>query len=351
MSQRVTLQTIADRVGVSRTTVSNAWSRPDQLSAEVRDKILATAEELGYAGPDPAARGLRRGRADAIGMLLTETLRYAFEDPHAAELLRGVAAAIEEADTGLLIVPLPPRRRVGEALRSAVVDGCLVYSMPLDHPAVDVLRRREVPLVCIDGPRIEGVPFVGIDDRGASRDLAELVVSYGHRRILVLSIRTVDDLYDGPIDADRLARGVYQNSLERIHGTFDATDAAGVPRDGIVLHELSRNHRHRAREVVAGILDGPDAPTAIIALSDELAAGALDAATARGMEPGRDITIVGFDDQASAAELGLTTVRQSAYDKGYRAASMLVGHGPPTDIVLPHELVRRGTVGPAPEPT
>ncbi|QGG96410.1 LacI family DNA-binding transcriptional regulator [Actinomarinicola tropica] len=348
MSQRVTLQTLADRLGVSRTTVSNAWSRPDQLSTEVRERILALADELGYPGPDPAARGLRRGRADAIGLLLTETLEYAFGDPHAHELLRGVAAAIEEADIGLLVVPLPPQRLVGDALRSAVIDGCLVYSMPEDHPALDVLVRRGIPLVTIDGPRLPGVPFVGIDDRGASRELAELVVSYGHRHVLVLSIRTIDDLYDGPIDRERLSRSVYLNSRERIAGTFEATDAAGVPRDGIVLHEVSRNHRSAAQEVVARALAADRPPTAIIALSDELAAGALDAATAAGRVPGGDITIVGFDDQESAAHLNLTTVRQSAYDKGYRAAAQLVGGGPSGDIVLPHELVRRGSVGPVP---
>lgn len=348
MSQRVTLQTIADQVGVSRTTVSNAWSRPDQLSDEVRERILAVAEELGYPGPDPAARGLRRGRADAIGLLLTETLQYAFGDPHAAELLRGVAAAIEEADIGLLVVPLPPQRRIGEALRSAVIDGCLVYSMPDDHPALDVLLRRRVPLVCIDGPRIDGVPLVGIDDRGASRELAELVFSYGHRRVLVLSIRTVDDLYDGPIDDARLERAVYLVSSERVQGTFEAADAAGVDRRGIRLHEVGRNHRARAREVVATVLAGPEPPTAVIALSDELAAGALEAAVAAGRRPGIDLTIVGFDDQASAAQLNLTTVRQSAFDKGYRAAAQLVGAGEPGDILLPHQLVRRGTVGPVP---
>ena len=53
---RVTLQTIADHVGVSRMTVSNAFSRPDQLSARLRDRVLAVADELGYVGPDPTAR-------------------------------------------------------------------------------------------------------------------------------------------------------------------------------------------------------------------------------------------------------------------------------------------------------
>lgn len=348
MSQRVTLQTLAERLGVSRTTVSNAWSRPDQLSADLRERILDLAEKLGYAGPDPAARGLRRGRADAIGLLLTETLEYAFGDPHAHELLRGVAAAIEEADTGLLIVPLPPKRAVGDALRSAVIDGCLVYSMPDDHPALDVLVRRAIPLVTIDGPRLPGVGFVGIADRAASRELGDLVFSYGHRRVLVLSIRLVDDLYDGPIGPERLEQSVYLNSRERIGGTFDAADAAGVPRDGITIHEVSHNHRNAAQDVVGRALAADRPPTAIIALSDELAAGALEAATSAGLRPGTDITIVGFDDQASAAHLDLTTVGQSAYDKGYRATRQLVGGEDTKDLILPHQLVRRGTVGPVP---
>src|SRR5688500_17522818 len=71
---RVTLQTVADAVGVSRMTVSNAFSRPDQLSPAMRERILATADELGYAGPDPAARALARGRAGAVGVVMTESL-------------------------------------------------------------------------------------------------------------------------------------------------------------------------------------------------------------------------------------------------------------------------------------
>src|SRR5690606_7900419 len=77
---RVTLQTIADRVGVSRMTVSNAFSRPDQLSASLRETILATAAELGYVGPDPAARALARGTTGAVGILLTDSMGTAFRD-------------------------------------------------------------------------------------------------------------------------------------------------------------------------------------------------------------------------------------------------------------------------------
>ena len=101
---RVTLQTIADRVGVSRMTVSNAFSRPDQLSSQLRDRILTAAEELGYAGPDPSARALARGTTGAVGVLLTDSLRYAFTDEVATTFLGAIAE--ELAPTGLALTLL-----------------------------------------------------------------------------------------------------------------------------------------------------------------------------------------------------------------------------------------------------
>ena len=148
MSQRVTLQTLAERLGVSRTTVSNAWSRPDQLSADLRERILDLAEELDYAGPDPAARGLRRGRADAIGLLLTETLEYAFGDPHAHELLRGVAAAIEEA-----AARHPDQRAMIEAYR-ARWDEMLAGEKPFsdNNPMAIIYKHRNQPVPRLPAP-------------------------------------------------------------------------------------------------------------------------------------------------------------------------------------------------------
>src|SRR5262245_10037573 len=128
MPRRVTLQTVADAAGVSRSTVSNAYNRPDQLSAELRGRILDAARELGYAGPDAAARSLRSGRAGALGVLFPETLSYVLSDPYAVEFLRGLAAVAEAHGTGLLLVPLDEVDIDAGCLaaRQAVVDGfCL----------------------------------------------------------------------------------------------------------------------------------------------------------------------------------------------------------------------------------
>ncbi|MFD1050850.1 LacI family DNA-binding transcriptional regulator, partial [Kibdelosporangium lantanae] len=90
-----TLASLAAELGVSRTTVSNAYNRPDQLSPELRRRVLETARRLGYPGPDPVARSLRTRKAGAVGLLLTENLSYAFRDPAALGFLEGLALACE----------------------------------------------------------------------------------------------------------------------------------------------------------------------------------------------------------------------------------------------------------------
>src|SRR3954464_3933653 len=104
----VTLADVAGQLGVSRTTVSNAYNRPDQLSPKLRDRVLAAAADLGYAGPAPMARGLRRGRTGSLGLVFDQPLTYAFTDPAAALFLTGMAAGLEEHGAAPLIVPRLP---------------------------------------------------------------------------------------------------------------------------------------------------------------------------------------------------------------------------------------------------
>ena len=110
-SSRPTLRTVADAAGVSLMTASNAYNRPDQLSAATRERVLATAAELGYPGPSPAGRSLRLRRSDTIGVLLTERLPYAFADPGLLAFLHGLATGLAEAGQALLLIPTGPGRR------------------------------------------------------------------------------------------------------------------------------------------------------------------------------------------------------------------------------------------------
>src|SRR5918998_999556 len=186
---KVTLMTVARAVGVSPTTVSNAYNRPHKLSPALRERILGAARELGYPGPDPVARSLRRGRAGSIGLLFGETLSYAFRDPAAVEFLRGLAEGTAKDNLVLqLIGALDVDEQEGAALlANAIVDGLVVWTLPERHPLLRLARERSIPLVIHGSPRVDGIPFVGIDNRAAAQAVAEHLVQLGHRSLGVIS--------------------------------------------------------------------------------------------------------------------------------------------------------------------
>src|SRR6187549_1494355 len=171
---RVRLRDVAARAGVSVGSASQAFSRPELVSDKVRTRVLEAAEALGYTGPDPAARRLRTGRAGALGLIFSERLRYQFTDPASPPFLRGVSLAIQQAPTGLLLIPDSRQRDEATRLvREAVVDGFIVYSVPQNDPRVEAALARRLPVVTVDQPRGAETPFVGIDDRAAARSAAE----------------------------------------------------------------------------------------------------------------------------------------------------------------------------------
>src|SRR5919198_106350 len=140
----ITLADVAKHLGVSRTTVSNAYNRPDQLSPKLRDKVLAAAGELGYCGPDPMARGLRRGKTGALGLVFDQPLTYAFTDPAATLFLQGMAAGLQEHGAALALIPRVPEgpERSAEVVRSALVDGYMMFCTAPDDPRLSAVRTR-----------------------------------------------------------------------------------------------------------------------------------------------------------------------------------------------------------------
>jgi DNA-binding LacI/PurR family transcriptional regulator len=349
--QHVTLQTIADALGVSRTTVSNAYSRPDQLNPRLRQRILEAARQLGYAGPHPAARSLRSGRADAVGVLLTETLSYAFTDPAAVRFLEGMAQAGEQAGVSLLLVPALPVAADATAVREAVVDGFVVYSMPRDHPGVLAVVERRQPTVIVDEPRLQGTPFVGIDDRAAARQAAEHLLALGHERFGVVCFPLSLDGYNGPVDAARIRGGTFQITRDRLAGYVDALGAAGLSLHDVPIEERVGNSHEAGAAAAATLLDRRLPPTAILSTSDQMAIGVIEEARRRGIAVPERLSVVGFDDIAPAATATppLTTVRQPLLEKGRVAGRLVLGQQapPPGDaLLLPTELVARASTAP-----
>jgi len=355
---RVTLQTIADRVGVSRMTVSNAFSRPDQLSPTLRDKILAVADELGYVGPDPAARALARGTTGAVGVLLTESLRDAFTDEVATTFLAAIADELAPTGLGLTLLTATTSGTVIPA-RDVAMDGALVYSCDPESTAVDWLLRRRIPLVFVDQIPADGVPSVNIDDRQGARAAAQHLVDLGHRRIGIVTsgVRGAH----GRLTADAEVIDGYV-SVQRMAGWHDALRPAGIAPAIVRLpHGRPESGSEGARLLLTspgGELT-PDRPTAVLCFSDALAQGVIEAAHDLGLRVPEDLSVVGFDDSPLAARLrpALTTVRQDVQAKGRAAAASLTqaiddartGTPPPAEhIYLPADLIIRASTAPAP---
>jgi DNA-binding LacI/PurR family transcriptional regulator len=347
---RVTLQTLADALGVSRTTVSNAFNRPDQLHPDLRERVLALASELGYAGPHPAGRALRSGRAGAVGVLFTERLSYAFADPAAVSTLRGLAIEAEQAGVGLALLPAPLSGGDPAAVVArAVVDAFFVYALPEGHPSVAAVLDRRAPVVVADTPHIAGAPFVTVDDRAGARTAAEHLLDLGHRRLAVVSLRVLEDGRTGLVDATRRRSAAYGVTRERLAGYADAIAAAGLSWDEVPIYE-GPNQPAVGADAAQALLELDPRPTGILAMSDQLALGVVDAARERGIAVPGELSVVGFDDAPPASAQGLTTVRQPLIEKGRVAGRMLLAaldgrH--PEDVTLATELVvRRSSAAP-----
>lgn len=350
---RITQRDVASVMGVSVMTVSNAFNRPDQLSSDLRERVLERARKMGYTGPDAIARQLRSRRTNTYAVVFEEPLTYAFSDPFSVAWLSGFAEVMAEHGASIMLLSVSASDPKSlDAVQDAAVDG--LVGLCGNQPAI--VRGREIGLptvYCTLTGTSDADSYVVIDDYRAGRDLGTHLRRLGHRRAVVL--------IEGSYAAIPLAVGsehTPQGFLEaveagdpqwpfdghfRLRGVVDGLGDADVR---IVV--AGPNSRESGQEAGTVVLDRADRPTAVVAVSDILALGLMDACAQRGLRVGADISVVGFDDIPEAAVEGLTTIRQPIREKG-RLASRLVLDQDRTDrqIVLPHQLVVRASTGPA----
>ena len=338
---RVTLKTVATAVGVSPATVSNAYNRPDQLSAELRERILAVAAELGFTGPDAAGRALRTGRSGAVGVLLTGHLSYAFSDPYAVAMLAGLASTVERT-TSIVLLPLPHDEH-GEpdlsVIRSASIDALALLSLSDGHPAADLARARGIGLVTTHRVDDPDASWVAIDDRRTGVLVAEHLAGLGHTHVLVVA-PTIDDPDDAEVRVVDPPRIGYADYAARLAGISDTLGGR------ISMVTAGVNDFDSGLRAAAWLLAQDRLPTAVVALSDVLALGVLEGLTAAGVDVPGTVSVCGFDDIAAAAPRGLTTVRQPITERGREIGRMLLDPtDPPRQVLMDVELVVRTSSG------
>ncbi|MEJ3658440.1 LacI family DNA-binding transcriptional regulator [Actinomycetes bacterium KLBMP 9759] len=348
MTTRPTLARVAAHAGVSPSTASLAFAGSPRVTPATRERVLASAAALGYAGPDPLAASLRRGRTGVIGTFVGERLLYAFRDPVAVQLLDGMAGVLGTHGVGLLLLAGDYGRPTAEQIARIPLDAAIFATCGLeDDPTLHQLRARGVPVVGLEGPDIEGVVLIDIDDRGGTRTLAQHLYDLGHRRVEVVAMPLRLDGARGPVNAARRGRAHYRDVRHRLQGVEDVFGP--VP-----AFETPSNAVEEGTVAGRAILDVPAhrRPTAVIAQSDVLAAGVLKAADELGLRVPEDVSVVGFDgaDLHWLGETRLTTVVQPTEEKGRLAAEsamQLVDGVTPPDVMLPVTL-RIGTTSGAP---
>ncbi len=361
--RRTTARDVATRLGVSTKTVANAFSRPDQLSRELRDRVLSTADELGYAGPNPLAGRLRRGRVGAIGIAYDTALSYAFEDPAAVSLLAGAAGVLEPAGASLLLVAgsSDPATSVAAA-GGALIDALIISSVGQDDPFLHAALARDLPTVIIDQPdpagsaaggALAGVPWVGIDDVAATAEATAHLLSLGHLRYGVVSFpMTASATAAGLADTTAQARSPYWVTRQRLRGYRTALADAGIRWADVPVAHGARSSPDGGHAAAELLLARSPRPTALLCMSDRLAEGAHRAAAGRGLSVPRDLSIVGFDDSPPAERLDLTTVANPQRAKGEHAAravlQLLGGHSAAARSRLPTSLVLRNSTAAPP---
>jgi DNA-binding LacI/PurR family transcriptional regulator len=231
-STAITLADVAAHLGVSRTTVSNAYNRPNQLSPALREKVLAAASELGYCGPDPMARGLRRGQTGSLGLVFDQPLTYVFTDPAAALFLQGMAAGIEEHGAALAIIPRVPDgpERSADLVRSALVDGYMLFCTATDDPRLRAVRARGLPYVLIEYDDDPTAAHVQIDDIAGATAAARHVVDLGHRRVGIVMPHGIGGVASGP---EAQASTGWRQHAGRLAGWRAGVEAGGIDWAGV----------------------------------------------------------------------------------------------------------------------
>ncbi|TIU70238.1 MAG: LacI family DNA-binding transcriptional regulator, partial [Mesorhizobium sp.] len=236
-TRSIRLADIAKAAGVSHGTASNVFSRPEIVREEVRERVKAAAEAMGYAGPDPKGRLLRAGKVNAIGVATTEPLSYFFDDPFARAMMAGISEACDATGAGIALVSAGNQEKLAWNIQSALVDGFILFCIEGGSRLVELTRERKLPFVALElGFDDDTVSAIGVDNVAGARLAAHHLAELGHRRFAVLSLPFADDR-TGPVSPEQVRTAVYPGTRDRLVGYFEALSRFGVDTAGIPVYE------------------------------------------------------------------------------------------------------------------
>jgi len=338
---KVNLRTLADRLGLSQTTVSRALNGHPGVNAETRARVAAVAETMGYL-PDLTARRLATGRAGSVGLAWVADIG-APSDPVMLELVAGIGEIARRNGVAIQLNPIPrseERTSYRQLAASRQVDGVILTSPTLADDRVAICRELGLPFVLHGRTEAHGppFPFLDIDNRGAFFRATRLLLRFGHRRIAFLN-----------------GLGSYTFARDRAEGALAAYRDSDADPDGLTL--CSGPMDEAFGHGTAHSLFGAVRPTALLCSSVVIARGVERALRELGLTVGEDVSVIAHDDAVPFLKpenfyVPLSCTTSSVRSAGRRVCERLVerlgGGEAGGGEVWPVDLIMRESVGPPP---
>ena len=303
---KASIQAVAKEAGVSVSTVSRTFAKPDLVLPETRDKVMAAAEKLDYSISRSAA-ALKSGQSFRIALLASETITTWFN----ANIIAGLDSTLRPAGYDTVAYPMRNATERHDFFADLPVrrnaDAVIVSSFNIETAEVERLKHMHVPIIGINIPSTDGFDAgISIDDRAATRSAVEHLIALGHRHIAFV----------GGMPAET---NMKYSAESRLQGLLDAK--AAHP-ELTVEHLLVPRGETETSAALNAVLTAPAGTTAFCFEDDELALPVLYRLRQYGKRVPQDLSIVGFDDVAMSRAVGLTTLHQDPFAMGTVAGRM-----------------------------
>jgi LacI family transcriptional regulator len=336
MLMKITIAEIAQKAGVSKTTVSRVLNNQPDVDAATRERIMGLIAQYGFQ-PNAFAKAISLQKSDHIGLLIPHKAEYVFSNPFYTEVMRGVSTEVDAQEYYLLFCYAHEDNYL-DIFRQKRVDGFILLSPGSFHKhIIETLNAQEVPFVSTAIISAEAhMTYVDVDNFRGAVTMMEHLTGLGHQRIAYVGKPTL------------------KSSQDRLNGYRHVMARYGLPSgdEWVLIPETSSVES--GHDAALRFLQRPTRPTALFMANDIMAIGAIRAIQESGLRVPEDISVAGFDDIPLARYTvpPITTVRQPAYEKGVQAARLLIQMlektgGVPQSLVLPTELVVRQSTGPA----
>lgn len=308
------LKQLSETLGLSQTTVSRALNGYPEVSSKTRERVMAAANAHNYA-PNPRARGLATGKSATIGHVIPLSTHQMI-NPHFSDFIAGAGEIYEQRGFDMLISITNAKNETDtyhKLKRDRRVDGVIVHGPLADDPRIAMLQELDIPFVVhgrtLDGG--DGYHWVDVNNRRSFRQATAHLIKLGHKRIALIN---------------GFEHMVF--ALKRREGYREALNEADIAIDPAVMASGDMTEP-QGFFAMRRFLHNNHPPTAVLCASMLPAMGVMRAVQERGLEPGRDISIIAHDDclsflMSDFGEMSMTVMRSAIREAGQVCASMLI---------------------------